>query len=195
MKIVFGDDDLGKAATTLFQSATTKKTDQNYNSNLKSFFEFCDVSLLEPRDAPPIDIARYIAYLGERGIVAASTLQPYLSYINKYLHDHALPPVALCPLMSGVRKGLAKCQEDLAPLPQRLPLPAPVALEIRKLAEGLEPSMGRTLLDPVLSLLRAAIATITAYMFFNSGECGACALRGDIVVDDEFITLLPRHEK
>ena len=32
-------------------------------------------------------------------------------------------------------------------------------------------------------------------MFFNLGECGACALRGDIVVDEDFITLLLRQEK
>ncbi len=64
--------------------------------------------------------------------------------------------------MSGVRKDLANCREDLDPLPQRLPLSAPVALEILKLAEGLQLSVGWTLLDPDLSLLRAAVATITA---------------------------------
>ena len=32
-------------------------------------------------------------------------------------------------------------------------------------------------------------------MIFNHGECGACALRGDIVVNDNFITLLLRKEK
>jgi len=31
-------------------------------------------------------------------------------------------------------------------------------------------------------------------MFFNRGECGACALRGDIVVDSNFVTLLLREE-
>ena len=53
MKGVFGDDDLGEAATILFQSATTKGTDQNYNSNLKTFFEFCDTSLIDPKQASP----------------------------------------------------------------------------------------------------------------------------------------------
>jgi len=83
MKTVFGNDDLEKAATTLFQAATTKRTDQNYSSNMRSFFEFCNVSFIEPQDATPIDIARYMAWLGERGTVAASSLQPYLSSINK----------------------------------------------------------------------------------------------------------------
>jgi len=48
MKSVFGDDDLGEATTILFQSATTKGTDQNYTSKVKSFFEFCAISLLDP---------------------------------------------------------------------------------------------------------------------------------------------------
>ncbi len=49
--------------------------------------------------------------------------------------------------------------------------------------------------DPDLDLLRASVATITSYLFFIRGECGACAERGDIVVDEHFITLLLRHEK
>ena len=196
MNAVFGNDELGRAATSLFQAATTEGTDKNYSSNLKSFFEFCNVSLLEPQGVTPIDIARYIVWLGQRGTVAAASLQPYLSAINKYLLDHALPPVALGPLVSGVRKGLANCQEDLAPQPQRLPLPAPVALKILELAERLLLTVEFHWIDvDNLALLRAAVATITAYMFFNRGECGACALRGDIVVNEDFITLLLRQEK
>ena len=60
MKTVFGDDELGEATTSMFQSATTKGTDQNYTSNLKSFFEVCDISLLDPHKVSFIDIARYI---------------------------------------------------------------------------------------------------------------------------------------
>ena len=102
----------------MFQSATTKGTDQNYTSNFKSFFEFYAISLLDPQKVSPVDITRYITWLGKRGTVAATSMQPYLFSINKFLQDHALPPVALGPLVSGVRKGLENCQEDLDPLPQ-----------------------------------------------------------------------------
>ncbi len=67
MKSVSGDDELGEAATVLFQSVTTKGTDQNYTSSLKTFFEFCDTSLIDPKQSSPIDIARFIAWLGKRG--------------------------------------------------------------------------------------------------------------------------------
>ena len=46
-----------------------------------------------------------------------------------------------------------------------------------------------------MDLLRAAVATITAYMFCNRGECGACALRRDIVVDNDLVTMVLRDEK
>ena len=89
----------------------------NCTSNLKSFFEFCTISLLDPQKVSPIDIARYITWFSKRGTVVGASLQPYLSSINKCLQDHALPPVALGPLVSGDRKGLENCQEGLAPLP------------------------------------------------------------------------------
>jgi len=72
MKNVFGDDELGEATTSLFQSATTKGTDQNYTSNLKSLSEFCTISLLDPQKVAPIDIARYIAWLGKRGTIVVA---------------------------------------------------------------------------------------------------------------------------
>ena len=56
-----------------------------------------------------IDIARYIAWLGQRGVVAAKSMQPYLSAINRLLLDHALHTVALDLLVTGARKGLSNC--------------------------------------------------------------------------------------
>jgi len=134
---VFGEGELGQLTTSLFQSTLTTGTQRNYGSNLASFYNFSDAFLLNPLAVSPIDIARYIARLGQRGTVAADCLQPYLSTINMLLLDHTLPPVALGPLVSRVRKGLDNSQEDSIPHPQRLPLPAPVALAILALAKGL----------------------------------------------------------
>jgi hypothetical protein len=44
-------------------------------------------------------------------------------------------------------------------------------------------------------LLRACIATITSYVFFCRGECGACARREDLVVNTTHITLRLSKEK
>ncbi len=97
--------------------------------------------------------------------------------------------------MTGVRKGLANCQEDTAPEAKRLPLPAPVMLSILELAEGLFPFVQWDIRDPKLMLLRAAVASITSYLFFNREECNACALSSDLMVDDKHITLLLRKQK
>ena len=104
---VFGTDQLGRDATALFQSALQEDTYENYESNLRSFISFCEVFLINPLEATPVDIARYLAWLGQRGTIAADSLHPYLSAINRYLQDHAREPVALGPLVAGVRKGLA----------------------------------------------------------------------------------------
>jgi hypothetical protein len=69
--------------------------------------------------------------------MAPDTLKPYLSAINNFLLDHGKPPVALGLMVSGVRKGLANFDTDLAPTPERLPLPEPVALAILERAAEL----------------------------------------------------------
>jgi hypothetical protein len=94
------EDELGQLATSLFQSALTTGTRRNYGSNLASFYKFCDSFVLNPHAVSPIDIACYIAWLGQRGTVAADNPQPYLSAINRLLMDHALPLAALGPLVT-----------------------------------------------------------------------------------------------
>ena len=74
------------------------------------FFLFFDENAIAPLDITNKDIARYLAWMGDHGTVAADSLQPYLSAINKLLLDHIKPPVALGPMVSRVRKALAKCQ-------------------------------------------------------------------------------------
>ncbi len=76
-----------------------------------------------------------------------------------------------------------------------MPLPAPVALAILALADGLLSSVHWDGRGSHLLLLRAAAASIASYLFFNRGECSACALMADIAIDDTHTTLLIRHEK
>jgi len=166
-----------------------------YGANMAEFLEFCELYSIAPLDASPVDIARSISWLGERGTVAATSMQPYLSAINKFLQDYARPPVALGHLVSGVRKGLEKCQRDNNPTPERLPLPAPVAMSILEGAEHLLPLVQWDPRDPRLQLLRASVASIASYIFFNRGECSALCLGEDLVVTSEHITLRLRGEK
>jgi hypothetical protein len=147
-RLVFCEDDLGRAVT-LFQTATTSNTGQNKSSNLIASSGFATCPSLTDY---PINIALYIVELGQKGTVAAGSLQPSLSSISKYLEEHALQPVALGPLVSRVRNYLANGQEDLVPLLQRLPLPATMALGILEFAEGLLQMVEFILLDRDLPL-------------------------------------------
>ncbi len=160
---------MGKTATVLLQPALQQGTYENYGSNMRSYFRFCDAFNVEPLTSTPVDVARYLAWLGEMGTIVADNLQPYLSAINRYLQDHALLQVALGPLGEGVRKGLAKNQEDTAPLTERVPLPVQVACSILELAKRLLQSV-RSQTEPRVPLLCAACATTTSFVSFNRGE-------------------------
>ena len=109
--------------------------------------------------------------MGDRGTVAADSLQPYLSVINKFLLDNGKPPVALRAIVAGVRLGLANCQRDMAPTTEFLPLPATIGLAILERAEALLKNRGQWAAKDI-SLLRACVATIASYIFFCRGECG-----------------------
>ena len=100
MQQALGEDELGLLVTSLFQSALTSGTNVNYSTILTGSFKFCNERALEPLETTPVDIARYVAWLGLRGTVSATSLTPYLSTINRFQHDHALPPVALGPLVA-----------------------------------------------------------------------------------------------
>ena len=95
---MFEEDELGKFVTSLFESALATGTKWNYGSNFASFYKFCDSFLVNPLAVSSVDIARYVAWLGQRRTMAGGSLKPYLSAINRLLMDHALPPVALGPL-------------------------------------------------------------------------------------------------
>jgi hypothetical protein len=82
----------------------------------------------------------------------------------------------------------------MAPTPERLPLPAPVALAILERAEALLKNRDKWVAHDI-RLLRACIATIASYIFFCRGECGACAMREDIIINDTHITLRLRKGK
>jgi hypothetical protein len=68
------------------------------------------------------------------------------------------------------------CQTGTAPLLDRLPLPAPVALAMLELGEKLLTKTDWDPEDPILPVIRATYATIASYVFFNRGECIDCAL-------------------
>ena len=103
--------------------------------------------------------------------------------------------MALGLLVSGVRKGLEKCQRGANPTPERLPLLAPVALSILEGAKNMLPLVHWDPWDPRLLFPRASVASIVSYVFINRGARSALSLTEDLVVTNDHITLRLREEK
>jgi hypothetical protein len=65
-------------------------------------------------------MVRYTAWLALLGTVAASSLQPYFSAVNKFFRDHQRQPIAVGELLADARRGLEMLQHRLLPTAARL---------------------------------------------------------------------------
>jgi hypothetical protein len=143
-------------------------------------------------------MVRYTAWLALLGTVAASSLQPYFSAVSKFFRDHQREPIAVGELLADVRRGLEMLQHRLLPIAARLPLPAPVALDILRAADALHGTFAWTLATlPQLQRFRACLAVCVNYIFFCRAETGARRQTGDLIVDmpSQQICLFVRKSK
>jgi hypothetical protein len=129
-------------------------------------------------------MVRYTAWLALLGTVAASSLQPYYSAVNKFFRDHRRQPIAVGELLADARRGLEMLQHRLLPGTARLPLPAPVALDILLAANALRGTFAWTHAAlPELQRFMACLAVCVNYTFFCRAETGARCQTGDLIVD------------
>jgi hypothetical protein len=129
-------------------------------------------------------MVRYTVWLALHGRVAASSLQPYFSVVNKFFRDHQRQPIAVGELLADARRGLEMLQKRLVPTASRLPLPAPVALDILLAAAALRDTLTWTPATlPQLQRFRACLVVCVNYIFFCRAEIGARRQTGDLIVD------------
>ncbi len=74
LRSLFGGDDLGARALTLFQSSLQPKTCANYGSNMTSFVALCEEQAIPFLNVTNIDLTQYIVWMGARGTVSADSL-------------------------------------------------------------------------------------------------------------------------
>ena len=156
---ILGRDSIGTAAMTLVQSSLSQSSYATYSTGLKRFLEFCSREGTDPLTAGTGTVVRYIAYLGQQRSVAAGSLQPYLSAINRWRQDLGAPAVAMGPLVTAARKGLARLQQDTEPQPVRVALPASVACRLLLLAEFRLSALTRSKISDLSTIL----ATLVQY--------------------------------
>jgi hypothetical protein len=165
---LLGTDALGSLALELLASSKEQNTYDSYLSELGHFFDFCRIEGIAPLNVTAPQIVRYIAYLGSLNTIAAGSMQPYLSAINRLLQDHQRQPVAMGPMVVDALAGLAGLQVPLVDPARRAPLPAYVAKQIHDLALALSE---RPLDSPAaLATYRDALATVVSFQWFNRSD-------------------------
>jgi hypothetical protein len=125
---------------------------------------------------------RYTAWLAMLGTIAATSMQPYFPAVNKFFRDDQRQPIAVGELLADARRGLEMLQHRLVPADTRLPLPAPVALDIL-----LAPSTSRANLmwshaiRTQLERFRACLAVCVNYTFVCRAKTGANPILADLL--------------
>jgi hypothetical protein len=87
-RALLGTDRLGTVTISLLRNSLAPSTYANYDCALRHFFSFCAAEGPTPLNATLTTMVRYTAWLGMLGTVAASSMQPYFSAVNKYFCDH-----------------------------------------------------------------------------------------------------------
>eukprot|EP00873_Tetraselmis_striata_P016956 jgi/Tetstr1/437220/TSEL_025950.t1 len=189
----FGSDELGQRTLDLLSSSLSAQTLKSYAGQLSQFAEFChDSENISPLEATTATVVRYVAWIGERGHIAAKSLQPYLSAINTFFELHNLDPIAKDSLhLTSARRGLMLRQRRLDAAPLRVPLPADVAYRFVTKAELIVSAP----YPEYLHDFRALLASVVNFMFFARGLTGVTCRVRDVHVDDYNITLQVYREK
>eukprot|EP00873_Tetraselmis_striata_P007368 jgi/Tetstr1/427632/TSEL_017757.t1 len=184
-KDAFGSDELGQRTLDLLSSSLSAHTLKSYAGRLSQFAEFChDSENISPLEATTAIVVRYVAWIGERGHIAAKSLQPYLSAINTFFELHNLVPIAKDSLhLTSARRGLMLRQRRLDAAPLRVPLPADVAYRFVSKAELIVSApYPESHLD-----YRALLASVVNFLFFARGLTGVTVrFRCDIQVTKHY---------
>eukprot|EP00873_Tetraselmis_striata_P042533 jgi/Tetstr1/462797/TSEL_007747.t1 len=192
-KDAFGSDELGQRTLDLLSSSLSAQTLKSYAGRLSQFAEFChDSENISPLEATTATVVRYVAWIGERGHIAAKSLQPYLYAINTFFELHNLDPIAKDSLhLTSARRGLMLRQRRLDTALLRVPLPADVAYRFVTKAELIVSAP----YPEYHHNFRALLASVVNFMFFARGLTGVSCRVRDVHVDDYNITLQVYREK
>ena len=144
-----------------------------YGGHVANFITWCLAQPDQPAYLPATSgtVLRWLqADVCRDNKVRASSLQPYLSAINRLHEDLDLPKPALGPMVAGWRRGLAHKQGAGGREAQRVYLPPPVVAQVLDWALALDLSAASPTLVAVFC---AAVAVVFTFSFFARGATGA----------------------
>ena len=184
-------DDLTRRAVQLLCRGRRQSTKKSYCSKWQRFVHFCSSTLpavygKKPRcflPAHPRTVLLYIAHLSQEGLVAETSLNPYMAAINQAHEDTGLMRPALGHHFRLARAGWRDIEgaerDELGDRVVRTPVPPDVMLSILFL--GL-----RT--DDVETLRRCA-CLILCYSWYNHADSGVLLLRRHVTIDARGVTI------
>ena len=185
-----GRDSLGRRAMDLVAGSMAPSTIATYGANFRKFLRFCEEQSVDPLRTSETDILRYVAWIGQEGSVAAASLQPYLSAINRFLGDHGQEPVALGPLVARARQGLKLQQRDQDPQDVRVPLPPQAVCAMLDKAWHNHSTVGKPASSLTTPQFRALLAVALGYLCPGRGSTSTALKAGEVMVDSDHITVL-----
>ena len=179
-----GTDHLGDLVLDLLTGSLAPSTYNNYGTGMRRFIVFCNEEGITPLEATAADMLRFTAWLARSGTIAANSLRPYFSAINKFFRDHLKEPVALGPLLTDARRGLAMQQQPITAPDIRVPLPAPIVQQMLLFAHRHYRALTWQPDNLVqIKTFRAMLAVCTNYCYFCRAETGVRCHVDDIAVD------------
>jgi hypothetical protein len=179
-----GTDDLGDLVLDLLTGSLASTTYNNYGTGMRRFTIFCNGEGVTPLEATAADMLRITSWLALSGTIAANSLQPYFSAINKFFHDHMKEQVALGPLLTGARRGLAMQKQPITDPDIRVPIHAPIVQQMLLFAHRHYRALTWQPDNLVhIKTFCAILAVYTNYCFFCRAETGVRCHMDDIAVD------------
>lgn len=180
----------GSTGVRLAATALEDGTVDQYARHWGTFSAWCADNGLEPVPATPGMILAYVGHLAERGTIAADSLQPYLSAINTYHADAGFERPALGHVVSAARRGMRRAQAQLSTRDTRIPLPAPIALEVLDSSlAGLPAARQRLSPRALAEWLRRRYALVLSFVFMGRQDSCVHLDAADHGIDDDFIWL------
>lgn len=174
----------------------------NYDSKTKKFINFCMVRGLSFLPATTSTVIRYLNHLrktvNRRGqpAIQATSLQPYLSCINRMHDDLGFDPPAVGECIAKFRHGIGYNEAHTEVEAHRTPIPASVLLDIRDKALKLTADPEWKSDYGSIRAVRACIFTLVTFIWFCRADTGFAAQHGDIVLHPTIgITLMARKAK
>ena len=197
---LLGDHPQRESIESTLAHSLAGTTVDNYGGHWARFVRWCEKQPDQPCPLPASTgtVLRWLAgdvcASGEgTWKVRASSLQPYLSALNRIHRDLELDEPALGYLVQQYRRGLAHQQGALGRSSRRVYLPPPVVERVLEWALALDVSRASR---AELTKFRAAVATVFTFCFFARGATGGPLLCGHVrssATNGILVTL--EHEK